>query len=124
MHAADVGGCITVIPHPAKCLHRCVISRSMDRVGVAGIGNGTTGEEVVVGEVLLTHANTLADEVVLVSLQLALHLCQLPHVLFVLLCRPGGVDWAAIDLAEFVVNLDVLAAFGGADGEVHRWSRE
>ena len=122
-HAGDVGGGGAVVAHLAVGLVGGVVAGGGVRGGVGGVGGGAAGGEEVVGQVFLPHADALADEVVLVALQLAFEAGQLAAVRFFLPAHPvvvggGEVGYAQAGggVVEARVELDVLALFCGGDG--------
>jgi hypothetical protein len=85
----------------------------------------------VSGEVFLAHADALADEVVLVALQLLLQPDTLALVRIFCLVRPlevGGCEVVEVEDGgerdEAAVEGDVLAALCGCDGDAQGLARE
>ena len=75
-HAGSVSGSGAELAHLAECSICCVQSDGGRGLWLLALGCGlccgTASEEEVCGEVFLTHADALPDEVVLISLQLLL----------------------------------------------------
>ena len=130
-HAGDVGGGGAVVAHLAVGLVGGVVAAGGVRGGVGGVGGGAAGGEEVVGEVFLPHADALADQVVLVALQLAFEAGQLAAVRLFLPAHPvvvgGGEVWhaqAGGGVVEARVELDVLALLRRRDGHAQAGAGE